>query len=162
MGGSDWVFAGEGNDTIEGGEGYDRLYGEEGDDSIDGGAHSDGLYGGEGNDTLSGGEDDDWLNGGSGNDSLTGGAGADMFVFEPGHGNDTITDYNDDEDLIDLTALTDITAFTDLTITASGNDVIIDLSGQGGRYIHIENTAVNDLDEEDFCFYEAPSEGDGI
>ena len=48
------------------------------------------------------------------------------------------------------------------TITASGNDVVIDLSSQGGGYIHIENTAVDDLDEADFCFYEAPSESDGL
>ena len=44
----------------------------------------------------------------------------------------------------------------DLNITASGNDVVIDLSSQGGGYIHIENIAVDDLDATAFCFYEAP------
>ena len=33
---------------------------------------------------------------------LTGGAGADTFVFASGHGNDTIADFTDGEDLIDL------------------------------------------------------------
>ena len=147
LGGGDWILAGEGNDTIKGGDGYDRLFGEEGNDSIEGGNDDDDLVGGEG---------DDWLDGGSGNDALTGGAGADMFVFEAGHGNDIITDFGDGEDLIDITALTDITEFNDLNITASGNDVVIDLSSQGGGYIHIENIAVDDLDTDDFCFYEAP------
>ena len=59
---------------------------------------------------------------------MTGGAGADVFVFETGHGTDTITHFNDGDDLIDLTALTDITAFNDLTITADGTAAVIDLT----------------------------------
>ena len=95
-------------------------------------------------------------------DQALGFGAADMFVFEAGHGTDTITDFNDGEDLLDLTALTDITAFNDLTITADGTTAVIDLTSQGGGTIRVENTAGNDLDEEDFCFYEAPSEGDGM
>ncbi|WP_415920070.1 Hint domain-containing protein [Tateyamaria sp. SN6-1] len=58
----------------------------------------------------------DTLTGGAGDDTLTGGAGNDTFVFNPGDGNDTITDFNagnsgaitdDDQsnnDFIDLSA----------------------------------------------------------
>ena len=140
LGGHDWVLAGEGNDTINGGDGYDRLFGEEGDDSIDGGADGDLLYGG------------------SGDDHLTGGAGADTFVFEAGHGTDTVSDFTDGEDMIDLSALTGITAFSDLTITADGTTAVIDLTSQGGGTIRLENVPVSDLDADDFVFYEAPAD----
>ena len=79
-----------------------------------------------------------------------------MFVFEAGHGDDTITDFTDGEDLIDLRALTSITQFSDLNVTAQGNDVLVS-TGEGT--ILIEGADVNDIDEDDFCFYEAPSDG---
>lgn len=60
-------------------------FGASGDDSIDGGA---------GNDTIRGNDGDDTLIGGTGNDSLTGGDDDDTFVFNPGDGVDTITDFN--------------------------------------------------------------------
>ncbi|MEN8918505.1 MAG: Hint domain-containing protein, partial [Octadecabacter sp.] len=44
--------------------------------------------------SISGEEGDDTLIGGAGGDVLTGGAGDDTFVYEPGDGNDTITDFN--------------------------------------------------------------------
>ena len=158
--GHDWVWAGEGNDTIEGADGSDRLYGEEGNDSIDGGAGTDKLYGGEGNDTLIGGDDADTLNGGSGSDSLTGGAGDDMFVFNAGDGADTISDFTDGEDLIDLSCITGITEFNDLTIAASGNDVLITLDNDdGGGTILLEGADVNDITEDDFSFYVVPEDG---
>jgi len=56
-----------------------------GDDSIDGGAGDDTISGNDGDDTLVGGADDD---------SLTGGDGDDTFVYAPGDGDDTITDFN--------------------------------------------------------------------
>ena len=64
-------------------------------------------------DTLDGGADGDRLDGGSGNDELMGGAGNDMFVFDTGDGTDTISDFTDGEDLIDLTSITGITEFND-------------------------------------------------
>ena len=149
LGGHDWVLAGEGNDTINGGDGYDRLYGEEGDDSIDGGADGDQLYGGSG---------DDYLSGGAGDDRLYGDSGSDTFVFEAGHGTDTVSDFADGEDMIDLSALTGITAFSDLTITADGTTAVIDLSSQGGGTIRLEDFDVSDLDADDFVFYEAPAD----
>ena len=125
--------------------GNDRLLGGEGDDMLEGGAGNDALMGEEGNDTLDGGADDDVLYGGSGEDT---------FVFQASHDTDTdtILDFTDEDDTIDLSALTDITGFSDLTITQDGTTAVIDLSSQGGGTIRLDDTAVSDLDATDFTF----------
>ena len=125
LGGNDRLLGGEGNDKLEGGAGDDALMGEEGDDTLDGGADDDVLYGGSGEDT---------------------------FVFQASHGTDTILDFTDGDDTIDLSALTDITGFSDLTITQDGTTAVIDLSSQGGGTIRLDDTAVSDLDAADFTF----------
>jgi len=84
-GGDDFVLGSTGNDTLLGEDGNDTLSGEAGDDSITGGAGDDFIDGGDGNDNL---------NGGTGNDVFIGGDGTDTFVYAPGDGNDTITDFN--------------------------------------------------------------------
>ena len=110
--------------------------------------------------TLTGGAGDDTIDGLGGADTLTGNEGYDTFVFGSGHGADTVTDFTDGVDLIDLTAFTGITQFSDLTATQSGNDVVIDLSGQtGGGSITLQDFTLADLDENDFVFYEAPPDG---
>ena len=110
--------------------------------------------------TLTGGAGDDTITGLGGDDTLTGNEGYDTFVFASGHGADTVTDFTDGEDLIDLTAFTGITQFSDLSATQNGNDVVIDLSGQtGGGSITLQDFTLADLDENDFVFYEMPSDG---
>ena len=164
----------DGNDTLDGGTGFDVLLGAEGDDSIDGGAGDDWLLGGEGADTLAGGEGNDTLlggegadslsggagadtlAGGAGNDTLTGGAGADTFVYAPDYATDRVSDFANGEDVIDLTRFTGITAFSDLTLTQAGNDVVIDLSESGAGTLTLEGTTLSDIDAEDFVFYVAP------
>ena len=69
------IYAGTGNDTLNGSSGSDKLYGD------------------KGNDELNGGDGNDLLDGGSGNDKLSGGAGDDTYIFNLGHGQDTISDY---------------------------------------------------------------------
>ncbi len=160
-----YVTGGEGNDTITTGAGSDTLIGGEGQDTLIGNAGDDLLMGGEGNDNLDGGEGDDWLIGGEGDDTLTGGAGSDTFVFSPGQGNDTITDFTVDEDEINLMIYTDITSFDDLTLKQDGLNAVIDLTSQGGGKIVLEGVNVNDLDEFDFAFHTPPAdstESDGI
>ena len=88
---------------------------------------------------------------------MWGGADADTFFYTPGDGNDTIKDFTDGEDSIDLTAITGITGFEDLTITADGTTAVINLSSHEGGTIRLENVNVEDLDASDFVFYEAPS-----
>ena len=66
---------------------------------VDGGG-DDVLWAAQGDDTLNGGTGDDVLNGSSDNDILTGGSGSDIFEFTATSGNDTITDFDKDEDLL--------------------------------------------------------------
>ena len=70
----------------------------------------------------------------AGDDTLAGGAGADTFVFDPedGSGNDTITDFTQGEDLIDLSAFSTISGFSDLTFTSDDEGVTLDLTALGG------------------------------
>ena len=83
------AFAGDGNDSLNGGEEDDTFIGGIGDDSLFGNDDSDALYGGVGNDSLDGGDDEDLLYGGEGNDSITGGEDDDILYGDSG--NDTLT-----------------------------------------------------------------------
>jgi Ca2+-binding RTX toxin-like protein len=85
---------GTSDDTLDGGAGNDTLVGSDGDNLLDGGAGDDGISGGGGNDTVQGGAGNDIIDGGTGDDRLTGGDGDDVFVYAPGDGADTITDFN--------------------------------------------------------------------
>jgi uncharacterized repeat protein (TIGR01451 family) len=76
-------------DTIEGGNGVDILAGFDGDDILIGGQGTDTLIGGRGNDILTGGE----------------GAGVDTFVFGADFGNDLITDFVNNRDILDFSPL---------------------------------------------------------
>ena len=111
-----FVYGADGlNDTIAGGDGDDIIFGEFGDDSITGDAGADTIDGGFGDDTILGGTGNDVLTGGQGNDSLTGGDGNDRFVFNPGEGLDTISDFNTGNTGALLDGDTTNNDFTDLT-----------------------------------------------
>ena len=92
---------GSGNDTILGGNGADTLDGGNGDDALRGETGADLLIGGAGNDTLNadvgtgsrliGGEGNDWLTGAPGSaDTLDGGNGLDVVFYENASGPATI------------------------------------------------------------------------
>ena len=87
---------------IAGSDASETMDGKGGDDFLYGGKGNDTLLGGLGDDLLDGGQGRDILDGGPGDDILTGGRGADTFVFKPGFGHDTITDFSIFEDRIDL------------------------------------------------------------
>ena len=93
----DEVYAGAGNDTVNGLLGNDFLYGGEGNDSLSGGVGNDYMQGDAGNDTLLGGDGHDLLRGDAGNDLVDGGAGddivyggADSDTVYGGDGNDQV------------------------------------------------------------------------
>jgi len=90
--GTDMIFGGNGDDTINAGAGNDLICGGNGGGTINAGLGNDTVDGGNGNDTLIGGDGDDRLIGGNGNDTMTGGIGADFF--DGGSGTDTVTDFN--------------------------------------------------------------------
>ena len=98
-------------------------------------------------------DSDDVLQGGTSDDTMTGGTGADTFVFASGHGSDTITDFTDGEDTIDLSAFTSITGFSDLTVAQNGNNTVITIPG--GGTVTLQNFTSTDLDAEDFVFQDS-------
>ena len=65
-------------------------------------------------------------------------------------GADTITDFTDGEDRIDLRGHTGVTSFSDLTITQSSGDMVIDLGN--GDQITLTGVQVGVLDASDFLF----------
>jgi VCBS repeat-containing protein len=95
--GADNIFGHAENDAIFGDAGDDILSGNDGHDTIAGGAGADSLFGGTGQDTLSGGDDNDVLYGNDGNDHLAGDAGDD--IVDGGTGDD-IVQGGDGDDLV--------------------------------------------------------------
>lgn len=71
----------------------ENLYGTKYADKLLGSSAANRLIGDYGNDVLSG---------GAGNDTLAGGSGYDDFVFRKGYGKDTILDFTDGADQVDL------------------------------------------------------------
>ena len=80
----------------------ENVVGGNGNDQIVGNAGNNVLSGGFGNDTLAAGGGNDTLAGGRGLDLLTGGAGRDLFVYEQLDFRDTVRDFEDDVDTLDL------------------------------------------------------------
>jgi hypothetical protein len=106
-----------------------------------------GLVGTAGNDLMSGRV--------GGNDTLTGAGGNDTFVFKPGFGNETITDFSravGNRDLIDLTAFDFGTGYNALMhATAVGADTVFNfgdgdvLTVRNTAAGHVTNLLINDL-----------------
>ena len=100
--------------------------------------------------TLIGNAGKNRISGGVGTDTLSGKAGADTFVFKTGFGQDTITDYADGPDSIDISGLTPVTSFADLRahhLSFSHGDAIIT---SGSDRLTIEDTTRAELDKSDF------------
>jgi Ca2+-binding RTX toxin-like protein len=127
--GDDIVFGGGGSDVIFGNEGNDTLYA----DTYAGYAGADVatdwnvLLGGNGDDALVSGVGQDDLWGGAGNDIMTGGASVDWFVFEPGSGIDTITDFTPGEDSIMVMA--NMNGTGDPTLSQNDFGTVVDFGG---------------------------------
>ncbi len=139
--GLDNVLTGNaGDNALKGGSGHDVLKGQGGDDR---------LYGGAGDDRLSGGSGQDILNGGSGNDRLAGGGGADVFVFHKNGGRDTVTDFRDGEDRIDVRGLAGVENLSDLHRVQIGADTAIT---HGDDILVLKGVTASDLDQSDFIF----------
>ncbi len=75
------VFAGAGNDTVNGTGKSDLIYAGSGNDTVKGNDGDDTIYGGSGSDTINGNNGCDTIIGGYGADKLTGGNGDDRFVY---------------------------------------------------------------------------------
>ncbi len=131
--GVDNLYGEGGNDTINGGEGTDYLYGGSGNDILDGGAGIDYLYGEGGNDTINGGQGDLILSGGDGNDSITGTAGIDYLYGDAG--NDTLYAGDGTDYLLGGDG-------NDILFGEQGNDTLISGSGNDTLYGALGNDLI--------------------
>jgi|GEM_PF-4184866 len=137
------VTLGAGNDTYRGAPGTAL-------DTIDGGTGNDLLVGGLGDDTLLGGAGNDRLNGGVGDDTLTGSQGVDQFIFQSGGGSDTVTDFTNGPDIINLKVfhLANFAALNGLAHNVAGG-MALDLTSLGGGVIMFNGFAVAQFDSTD-------------
>jgi Ca2+-binding RTX toxin-like protein len=136
-----------GNDNQTGTSGNDIINGSEGDDVLTGLRGNDVLNGGDGNDILSGGKGFDTLNGGLGNDNLVGGAGNDVFVLGAGLGIDTISDFTNSQDTIQL--INGLT-FGQLSISPGTNGTLIRQAGSGEVLASLTGVDPNLIGSADF------------
>ena len=153
-GGRDTIRGRGGDDTIRGETGNDTLFGGSGNDDLKGSAGNDIVNGGSGDDILAGDAGIDILNGGTGDDELTGGAGADKFVFSRNSGDDTILDFEDGTDKLNVSSF-GLQNFASVSgaINYYGADAFIDLSLIGGNgSVLILNVANDALSGADFIF----------
>ncbi len=152
-----------GNDLLNGDAGIDRLFGEGENDILNGGSENDQLFGGSGTDTLNGdgGADDlfgqfgnDTLNGGAGDDDLAGGTNNDIFKFDANWNHDTILDWNNGINLIDLSSLnTNIGALTIEDFNAGADTrIFITADGSATNTIVLSNVDHNTIAGVDFAF----------
>lgn len=143
-------------------------------DVLQGTAASEAIYGYAGNDVINGGAGNDSLVGGMGVDTMTGGDGADTFVFasrgesfrnyNPGGltQDDTITDFHEGQDKIDLSAL----GFSGLgdgnngtlqvVLSDAGDKTYVksrDVDASGNRFeLILTGNHLNTLSASDFIF----------
>ncbi len=117
--GDDKGYGGKGSDEIWGGAGDDFLKGGKGADTLHAGTGDDELFGGKGADTLIGDSGDNIFIGGKGDDMMVAGDGIDTFIFNAGHGDDVLSNFDagvDTMQFVDLTAI---------TYTEVGDDVLV-------------------------------------
>jgi len=136
-----------GNDSLTGTSGNDIINGSEGDDVLTGLRANDVLNGGDGSDILNGGKGFDILNGGLGNDILVGGLGNDLFVLGAGLGVDTISDFANSQDTVQL--INGLT-FGQLSISLGTNGTLIRVAGSGEVLASLTGVAPNLIGPEDF------------
>ena len=101
-------------------------------------------------DTLDGGAGEDTLDGGAGDDVLTGGSEADTFVFIRGTEEDQVTDYEDGDDRLDVSAFFADAADAVAAARQDGADTVIDLDVAAGDSVRLLGVQVGAIDENDF------------
>ena len=133
----------------------DDIFGDGGNNVLEGFNGVDELFGRGGNDTLIGGGGFDFLNGGEGNDTLTGAGGDDRFLFDIANfGVDTITDFTNNRDLMDMRGSG--LQFSDLTVTTGATDTVITVTASPTNSITL--TGVTSLiNSADFIFDAPPA-----
>ncbi|MES0883004.1 calcium-binding protein [Roseibium sp. SCP14] len=162
--GEDYLYGGQGNDELFGNEDDDRLRGNRGNDEMDGGNGNDDLRGGGNNDTINGGAGNDFILGENGADTITGGAGndvlrggfggstgdgnSDTFVFKNGDESDSIKDFENDRDLLDVSDFS-FASFNDLLALAEDRPSGLRIDFGDGDVLFIDNMFLANFDAGD-------------
>lgn len=155
-GGDDTLRGNGGDDNIKGNGGEDLIRGNGGDDviragggadDVKGGGGADLIFGGGGADKLNGGGGADTLRGNGGDDTLKGNGGADVFQFRASDRNDTIADFRQGQDKIQIQS--GANSFEALSIEQDGRDVLI---GFGTGQVRVITDNAGAFDESDFIF----------
>lgn len=141
-GGNDLVKGGKGDDYAFGGKGADKLVAGLGADILRGDQGNDTLLGARGDDALFGGPGTDRLAGGPGDDTLSSGPGRDKLIFKGSFGADTITDFKNNKDTIQiskkLSPVKSIAKLLDAVCTMQDGDAVLDFGH--GNVLTVENT----------------------
>ncbi len=98
--------------------------------------------------TIDGGEGSDTITSGDGDNVLTGGSEADTFVFVDGTDNDSVTDFEDGSDLLDVSAFFDDAADAVAAARQDGEDTVIDLDNNDS--VRLVGVDLAQVDETDF------------
>jgi serralysin len=97
---------------------------------MDGTALDDFLMGYGGNDTILGGAGDDFLVDGAGSDLMTGGAGADRFIMTADNASDTISDFDTQQDSLDLSGWPLVRSIPQSAFQSTGTGAILTLGNE--------------------------------
>lgn len=120
----------------------------QGDDQLTGSKAGDAMYGGGGKDNLAGGVGRDSLDGGIGKDRLTGGENSDLFYFAIGHGQDTVSDFDEKGggNKQDYVYLDEGTEYTERS-ARGGRDTVLDFGdGQTLTLLDVKRSDFSDAD----------------
>lgn len=151
---------GAGNDVLSAKNytdaGLSRLSGDAGADTLNGSdavvengvAGRDQLMGGAGDDFLFGNGGIDILTGGTGDDELAGGFGADAFVFGTGDGNDTVKDFTNGADQLDLSDWDSFATFNEVSAHAvdANGDLLISHGADSIRLVGFSKAQLDAAD----------------
>jgi len=134
------IYAGKGNDTVQGSMANDIIFAGFGNDTVNGRAGNDTIYlgpdndrglGGQGNDVIFGEDGDDWIGGQLGSDSLDGGNGNDALFGGIADGQDTLRGgAGSDRYLIP---------------TGSSMDQVMDLANEDARVYFANSAAISGM-----------------
>ncbi|MCP5268954.1 MAG: hypothetical protein H6943_07945 [Zoogloeaceae bacterium] len=112
---------------------------------IDGGGGNDTINGSAGDEVIRGDTGNDVLNGGRGNDLIYGGSGRDVFVFEQNWGRDTVADYRDNYDRLDMRN-SGATDFSSLNLSQDGLDTVISFGSDSIVLMGVNSASINQAD----------------
>ena len=76
-----------------------------------------------------------------------------LFVIAAGGGNDTILDFGNGADSIDLAAFAEIQSVEDLDMQQQATGAVIDLASHGGGTVTLRDFDVADLMDAHFVFF---------